>query len=45
MQKENKQQEELDEYDLLYEKVPARYKDLYDSDDFEKFHRGKEWSE
>jgi len=43
MQPENMQEEWVDEDDLR-DKVPTRYKDLYDSDDFEKFtHKHKEW--
>jgi hypothetical protein len=43
MQPEQQDVEALDEDDIL-NKVPTRYRDLYDSDDFEKFtHKHKEW--
>lgn len=43
MQPDNLNEERLEDDDLL-DKVPARYKELYDSDDFEKFtHKHKEW--
>lgn len=33
------------EEDEFAEKIPSKYKDLYDSDDFEKINRGKDWWE
>ena len=37
------EQEPLEE-DKLLNKVPSKYRDLYDSDDFEKFtHKHKDW--
>jgi hypothetical protein len=43
MQPEKLNEERLEDDDLL-DKVPARYKELYDSDDFEKFtHKHKDW--
>lgn len=43
MQPDNLNEERLEDDDLL-DKVPARYKELYDSDDFEKFtHKHKDW--
>jgi len=43
MQPDNLNEERLEDDDLL-DKVPTRYKELYDSDDFEKFtHKHKEW--
>lgn len=41
---ENEEQQE-DEYEILKEKVPARYQHLYESDDFEKFTYKRDWSE
>lgn len=36
------EQEPLEEDELL-SKVPSKYRDIYDSDDFEKFSKGKDW--
>ncbi len=43
MQPDNLNEERLEDDDLL-DKVPTKYRDLYDSDDFEKFtHKNREW--
>lgn len=36
------EQERLEE-DEFAEKIPSKYRDLYDSDDFEKMGSGKDW--
>jgi hypothetical protein len=36
------EKDRLEEDDLI-DKIPAKYKDLYESEDFEKFNRGKDW--
>jgi hypothetical protein len=43
MQPENLNEERLEDDDIL-DKVPNKYRDLYDSDDFEKFtYKNREW--
>lgn len=43
MQPEQQDVEALEEDDFL-NKVPTKYRDLYDSDDFEKFtYKNREW--
>lgn len=43
MQPDNLNEERLEDDDLL-DKVPTKYRDLYDSDDFEKFsYKHKDW--
>lgn len=43
MQPDNLNEERLEDDDLL-DKVPSKYRDLYDSEDFEKFtYKNREW--
>jgi len=42
MVEQDDQKDSLEEEDLE-QKVPARYKDLWDSDGFEKFRKNKDW--
>jgi hypothetical protein len=41
----NHDKEEQEQDDDYMSKVPAKYKDLYDADDFEKFTYRKSWED
>lgn len=41
LEKDNKENEE--DHDPVLDKIPTKYRDLYDSDDFEKFTHRKDW--
>jgi hypothetical protein len=43
MYSDQKAEDDRLEEDELIEKIPSKYKDLYDSEDFEKFNSKKEW--